>query len=322
MRQAGSAYFNAAVETMSADETAAMQLRKLARQLDYLKANSPFHAAKLAGAGAEPGDIRSLVDLARLPFTEKAELRESQRRDPPLGSHAAASMKDVVRVHASSGTTGTPSFIGLTAYDARPLGRVHRAQLLGPGASSGERLRHGAFHRLLRRRPAGRRGCRGRRRDPAAHRHRSLRPADRLHPVDESGRACDDAFLRSLPRGACAGGDEGSIRRRSASGGSWSAPSPAAAFPKSARRSRKAGARAARKRSALPTSSPSTAPSARRGTGAISWCRTISSWRSSIPRRAPSSRRTGPKSRASWSSPISTASAIRCCASAPATGSS
>ena len=82
MRQAGSAYFNAAVETMSADETAAMQLGKLRKQLDYLKANSPFHAAKLAEAGAEPGDIRSLADLARLPFTEKAELRESQRARP------------------------------------------------------------------------------------------------------------------------------------------------------------------------------------------------------------------------------------------------
>ena len=82
MRQAGSAYFNAAVETMPAEETAAMQQAKLARQLGYLTANSPFHAAKLAEAGAEPGDIRSLADLARLPFTEKAELRESQRARP------------------------------------------------------------------------------------------------------------------------------------------------------------------------------------------------------------------------------------------------
>ena len=119
MRQAGDAYFNAAVETMPADGIAAMQQAKLARQLEYLKANSPFHARKLAEAGAEPGDIRSLADLARLPFTEKAELRESQRRDPPLGSHAAAPMENVVRVHASSGTTGTPSFIGLTSPSAR-----------------------------------------------------------------------------------------------------------------------------------------------------------------------------------------------------------
>ena len=138
MRQAGNAYFNAAVETMSADETAAMQQAKLRRQLVYLAANSPFHAAKLADAGAEPGDIRTAADLARLPFTEKAELRESQRRDPPLGSHAAAPMEDVVRVHASSGTTGTPSFIGLTAHDARRwvecIARSYWAQGLRPGS--------------------------------------------------------------------------------------------------------------------------------------------------------------------------------------------
>ena len=136
MRQAHGAYFNAEVETMSADETAAMQHAKLRRQLTYLKANSPFHAQKLAEAGAEPGDIRTVADLARLPFTEKAELRESQMRHPPLGSHAAASMKDVVRVHASSGTTGTPSFIGLTDYDKRCwtecIARSYWAQGLRP----------------------------------------------------------------------------------------------------------------------------------------------------------------------------------------------
>lgn len=131
-------YFNAAIETMSADEVAAMQGAKLARQLEYLNAASPFHAGKLAEAGAEPGDIRTVADLAGLPFTEKAELRESQKRCPPLGSHAAAPMEKVVRVHASSGTTGTPSFIGLTARDARRwtecIARSYWAQGLRPGS--------------------------------------------------------------------------------------------------------------------------------------------------------------------------------------------
>ena len=136
MGKARGAYFNAAVETMSTDEIAAMQHAKLRRQLEYLNANSPFHAGKLAEAGAEPGDIRSVADLTRLPFTEKTELRESQRRDPPLGSHAAAAMEDVVRVHASSGTTGTPSFIGLTERDKRRwtecIARSYWAQGLRP----------------------------------------------------------------------------------------------------------------------------------------------------------------------------------------------
>ena len=136
MGKARGAYFNAAVETMSTDEIAAMQHAKLRRQLEYLNANSPFHAGKLAEAGAEPGDIRSVADLTRLPFTEKTELRESQRRHPPLGSHAAAAMEDVVRVHASSGTTGTPSFIGLTERDKRRwtecIARSYWAQGLRP----------------------------------------------------------------------------------------------------------------------------------------------------------------------------------------------
>ena len=135
-RQGHGAYFDASVETMPADEIAAMQGGKLRAQLEYLRANSPFYARKLAEAGAEPGDIRTVADLARLPFTEKAELRESQMRDPPLGSHAAASMEDVVRVHASSGTTGTPSFIGLTGYDRRRwtacIARSYWAQGLRP----------------------------------------------------------------------------------------------------------------------------------------------------------------------------------------------
>lgn len=92
-------------------------MQKLSAQLIYLNENAPFYADKLRKAGAAPEDIRSLDDLAALPFTEKSELRESQAEHPPLGAHAAASMRDVVRVHASSGTTGTPSFVGITRYD-------------------------------------------------------------------------------------------------------------------------------------------------------------------------------------------------------------
>ena len=138
MPQAHDPYFNAVVETMSADEVAAMQSGKLRAQLEYLKAHSPFHARKLAEAGSEPGDIRTIADLAGLPFTEKTELRESQARHPPLGEHAAVAMEDVVRVHASSGTTGTPSFIGITDYDKRRwtecIARSYWAQGLHPGS--------------------------------------------------------------------------------------------------------------------------------------------------------------------------------------------
>ena len=107
-----------AVETAGADELRALQDRKLRSQMAYLKAHSPFAAEKLAAAGAAFEDIRSVGDLAGLPFTTKQELRDSQRADPPFGRHAAAGRERIVRVHATSGTTGVPSYIPVTARDS------------------------------------------------------------------------------------------------------------------------------------------------------------------------------------------------------------
>ena len=117
MKDADRRYYDERIETMPADAIAAMQVQKLAAQLDYINSQSPFYARKLAAAGALPGDIKSLDDLAKLPFTEKSELRQSQADHPPLGEHACVPMVDVVRVHASSGTTGTPSYVGITRFD-------------------------------------------------------------------------------------------------------------------------------------------------------------------------------------------------------------
>lgn len=129
-------YYSSEIETMSVDAITAMQVEKMATQLRYLAEKSPFHADKLREAGAQPDDIRSLDDLAKLPFTEKSELRQSQEICPPLGRHAAAEMKDVVRVHASSGTTGTPSYVGITRFDKQRwidcIARSYWAQGLRP----------------------------------------------------------------------------------------------------------------------------------------------------------------------------------------------
>ncbi len=132
-----SEYFSPDIETMSTDAIADMQLKKLTRQLNYLQEAAPFYADRFRRTGLEPGDIRSFSDLARLPFVEKTDLRESQKVAPPLGRHAGADMKDVVRIHASSGTTGTPSFVGLTAFDkarwTECVSRSYWAQGLRPG---------------------------------------------------------------------------------------------------------------------------------------------------------------------------------------------
>ena len=111
-------YFDPEIETMKPGDLRLLQQAKLATQLDYLFARSPFYREKFAAAGIRREDFCNLKDLARFPFTAKEELRESQQAFPPLGSYMAADMKDVIRLHASTGTTGRPSFVGLTRKDA------------------------------------------------------------------------------------------------------------------------------------------------------------------------------------------------------------
>jgi phenylacetate-CoA ligase len=110
-------FWNAEIETMRSDELRTMQTVKLSRQLESLEERSPFYARKFRAAGFDPRRLRSIDDLAHAPFTEKDELRESQISSPPLGEHAATSMRQVIRVHSSSGTTGRPSYVGITLAD-------------------------------------------------------------------------------------------------------------------------------------------------------------------------------------------------------------
>lgn len=105
-------------ESMDPEELRALQEGKLRTQLVRLYRTSAFYRRKLDQTGASPRDIVSLEDLSGLPFTEKQELRDSQRDQPPLGAHAGVAMADVVRIHATSGTTGTPSYVGVTEHDS------------------------------------------------------------------------------------------------------------------------------------------------------------------------------------------------------------
>ncbi len=111
-------YFDPDIETMLPAELRSLQEAKLAKQLDYLFARSPFYQEKFAAASIRRKDFRSLRDLTRFPFTAKEELRESQVACPPLGRHMAAELISVIRVHSSTGTTGRPSFVGVTRRDA------------------------------------------------------------------------------------------------------------------------------------------------------------------------------------------------------------
>jgi phenylacetate-CoA ligase len=112
-----SPYWNETAETMSLTAMNELHLNKLRAQLNYLARSSPFYQQKLAAAGLTPADLRSLADLAQFPFTEKSELRESQLREPPFGLHRACDPLAIKRVYSTSGTTGRPTYIGLTAHD-------------------------------------------------------------------------------------------------------------------------------------------------------------------------------------------------------------
>ena len=112
-------YLDRKIETATAKETARLQQALLARQLDYLFTRSEFYREKFRAAGIRRKDFRKLYDLSRFPFTTKEELRASQAARPPLGRHIAADWHNVIRVHSSTGTTGKPSFVGITRRDAK-----------------------------------------------------------------------------------------------------------------------------------------------------------------------------------------------------------
>jgi phenylacetate-CoA ligase len=117
-------YLDRKIETATAKETASLQQALLTTQLDYLFARSEFYQEKCRAAGVRRKDFRKLRDLARFPFTTKEELRASQAAHPPLGRHIAADWHDVIRVHSSTGTTGKPSFVGITRHDAKMWTRL------------------------------------------------------------------------------------------------------------------------------------------------------------------------------------------------------
>jgi phenylacetate-CoA ligase len=111
------------------------------RQIERLYERSPFYREKLAGAGfVSREDVGSLADIARLPFTEKDELRASQAEHPPLGAHAAIEMSQVARIYSTSGTSGTPLYIPLSKNDIEQWREIGRRTYSCNGLKAGERV--------------------------------------------------------------------------------------------------------------------------------------------------------------------------------------
>lgn len=121
------------IEKASVDELRALQLKRLRATLQHAYANSPVYRAKFDAAGVHPDDCRSLADLAKFPFTTKADLRDNY----PFGMFAVPREK-CARIHASSGTTGKPTVVGYTQRDIDTWATVVARSIRASGARAGD----------------------------------------------------------------------------------------------------------------------------------------------------------------------------------------
>lgn len=107
-------YWEPEYECMEREEISQLQLERLQSTMNRVYRNVPFYRTKFDGLGIDPDDFRSLDDFRKLPFTTKDDLRENY----PYGMFAIP-LREVVRVHASSGTTGTSTVVGYTRNDIK-----------------------------------------------------------------------------------------------------------------------------------------------------------------------------------------------------------
>ena len=121
------------IETASRDEIAALQLERLRATLQHARDNVPHYRSRFDDAGLAPADLESLEDLCTFPFTVKEDLR----RNFPFGMFAVPRER-VMRIHASSGTTGTPTVVGYTRADLDMWADVMARSMRAAGVRSGD----------------------------------------------------------------------------------------------------------------------------------------------------------------------------------------
>jgi phenylacetate-CoA ligase len=121
------------IETASRDEIAALQLQRLQWTVRHAYDNVPHYRAKFDAAGVHPDDLKTLDDLAKFPFTTKADLRDNY----PFGLFAVPRER-VVRLHASSGTTGKPTVVGYTQRDIDTWAHLVARSIRAAGGRPGD----------------------------------------------------------------------------------------------------------------------------------------------------------------------------------------
>ena len=127
------------IETASVDELRALQLERLRWSLRHAYDNVPYYRKMFEVAAVHPDDCKDLADLAKFPFTSKASLRDNY----PFGLFAVP-RSEVVRIHASSGTTGRPTVVGYTRDDIKTWARVMARSIRAAGGRPGHIL-HNAY---------------------------------------------------------------------------------------------------------------------------------------------------------------------------------
>ena len=123
------------IEKSSVDELRSLQLKRLKATLHHAYTYSPVYRAKFDAVGIHPDDCKSLADLSKFPLTAKSDLRDSY----PFGMFAVP-QSQVVRIHASSGTTGKPTVVGYTANDVAMWAECVARSIRAAGARPGDKV--------------------------------------------------------------------------------------------------------------------------------------------------------------------------------------
>ena len=131
--------FDIEYETMPREALEAIQLKRLQQTLERVYATVPFYRESFRKAGISPSDIKSLEDLSKVPFTNKQDLRDNY----PYNMFAVP-MDNVVRIHASSGTTGQPTVVGYTRRDISTWAELMARSLAAGGATHNDII-HNAY---------------------------------------------------------------------------------------------------------------------------------------------------------------------------------
>jgi phenylacetate-CoA ligase len=123
------------IESAGADELRALQFARLQSAISLADGRVAHYRRKFAAAGVTPGDLKSLGDLAKFPFTAKEDLRQNY----PFGMFAVP-MHEIVRVHASSGTTGKPTVVGYTRGDIETWAMLMARSIRAAGGKPGDKM--------------------------------------------------------------------------------------------------------------------------------------------------------------------------------------